>query len=64
MQLGRIATHLECENLLIIRASWITKIFVTSDVITFLLQGSGGGLQASGNVSSANMGHYVSSGRC
>lgn len=46
MVLGRlmIATHATHHSL--IRANWLTKIFVWSDVFCFLIQGGGGGLQA------------------
>ncbi|KAF8208885.1 RTA1 like protein-domain-containing protein [Mycena galopus ATCC 62051] len=44
---------------LVIRDSRITKIFVWSDVITFLLQSGGGSLQVSKNASLANLGNKV-----
>ncbi|KAF7374495.1 hypothetical protein MSAN_00334100 [Mycena sanguinolenta] len=44
---------------LIIRDSRITKIFVWSDVITFLLQSGGGGLEATKNASTANLGNKI-----
>lgn len=44
---------------LLIRHSRITKIFVWSDVFTFLLQSGGGGLTAMDNVKLANLGSTV-----
>jgi hypothetical protein len=44
-------------NCLLLRVSRITKIFVTSDIITFLIQASGSGMQATeGN---AELGHRL-----
>ncbi|KAI5475601.1 hypothetical protein MNV49_001111 [Pseudohyphozyma bogoriensis] len=47
------------EQYSLVRASRVTKIFVALDVVSFLIQGGGGGIQASGNSSSANTGKYV-----
>ncbi|KAJ5677833.1 uncharacterized protein N7477_003466 [Penicillium maclennaniae] len=47
MTLGRIIYMLEAEKLSIIRIGWLTKIFVTGDVLSFLMQASGAGLMAS-----------------
>ncbi|KAJ7349792.1 RTA1 like protein-domain-containing protein [Mycena albidolilacea] len=44
---------------LLIRHSRITKIFVWSDVFTFLLQSGGGGLTAMDNVKLANLGSTI-----
>lgn len=41
MILGRIILLTDGETHAIIRRQWLTKIFVTGDVISFLLQGSG-----------------------
>ncbi|KAF9041202.1 RTA1-like protein [Panaeolus papilionaceus] len=46
MLLGRMALSLNSERHLLIRRQWITKIFVTSDVVTFLIQAVGGSLPA------------------
>jgi hypothetical protein len=37
-------------------------LFVWSDVITFFLQASGGGMTAAGSDSMRNIGHWVSEG--
>ncbi|KAL5334111.1 RTA1 like protein-domain-containing protein [Aspergillus crustosus] len=47
MLLGRIISGLNAGSLSPIRPTWLTKIFVTGDVISFLLQSGGGGMQAS-----------------
>lgn len=59
MLLTRLAHALNAESALFIRASFVVKIFVWCDVITFLLQGAGGGL--SSQPTSADLGHKVSS---
>ena len=41
MELGRIITLVRGEKLAIIRVSWMTKIFVAGDVLSFLMQASG-----------------------
>ncbi|KAL2670296.1 hypothetical protein Neosp_014763 [[Neocosmospora] mangrovei] len=49
MILGRIILLTEGEHLALIKRRWLTKVFVTGDVLSLLLQGSGGGLMASGD---------------
>ncbi|KAK7402523.1 hypothetical protein QQX98_011731 [Neonectria punicea] len=49
MILGRIILLAEGEHLALIKRRWLTKIFVIGDVFSLLLQGSGGGLMASGD---------------
>lgn len=41
MFLGRIILVLQAESHAIMRKKWLTKVFVTGDVLSFLLQGSG-----------------------
>jgi hypothetical protein len=41
MEFGRLVTRLGAEQYTIIRHKWITKIFVTGDVLSFFLQGGG-----------------------
>lgn len=41
MVLGRTITYLHAENLSLVPVRWMTKIFVTGDVISFLLQCGG-----------------------
>ncbi|KAL5334110.1 RTA1 like protein-domain-containing protein [Aspergillus crustosus] len=44
MILGRIITMLDAERCSIIRLRFLTKIFVTGDVLSFLMQASGAGI--------------------
>lgn len=41
MILGRLIRNLEAERLSIIRTTWLTKIFVLGDVLSFLVQAGG-----------------------
>tara|TARA_R110002003_G_scaffold9_36_gene681 strand:- start:8355 stop:8507 length:153 start_codon:yes stop_codon:yes gene_type:complete len=41
MMLGRIILVTDGEHYSIIRKRWLTKLFVTGDVISFLMQGAG-----------------------
>ncbi|GAB1738096.1 hypothetical protein NU219Hw_g2630t1 [Hortaea werneckii] len=59
MMLGRIVVMLDAQRSLFIRVSWLTKIFVCGDVLSFLMQASGGGLQATGSVDTINTGESV-----
>ncbi|OGE50106.1 hypothetical protein PENARI_c018G03574 [Penicillium arizonense] len=44
MTLGRIIFMLNGEKFSLIRLKWLTKIFVTGDVLSFLMQASGAGI--------------------
>ncbi|RHZ66722.1 RTA1 domain-containing protein [Aspergillus thermomutatus] len=57
MVLGRLIRSIQAEKHSVIRVNWLTKIFVASDVLSFLVQGSGAGLMANG--SSADMGNNI-----
>ncbi|KAJ5773782.1 hypothetical protein N7457_008678 [Penicillium paradoxum] len=46
MILGRIIRLLNGTSCSLIRPSWLTKIFVTGDVLSFLIQSGGGGMLA------------------
>lgn len=41
MELGRIVLMVDGERALFIRRTWLTKIFVAGDVLSFLMQSSG-----------------------
>lgn len=41
MELGRIVRMVDGDKLLFIRRTWLTKIFVAGDVLSFLMQSSG-----------------------
>jgi hypothetical protein len=48
--LGRIILLTNGEKHSVIRQKWLTKVFVTGDVLSFLVQGGGGGVQAAGSL--------------
>ncbi|KAH8882200.1 RTA1-domain-containing protein [Thozetella sp. PMI_491] len=49
MILGRLIRAVNSEYLSLIRTKWLTKIFVAGDILSFIAQGGGGGIQAAGN---------------
>ncbi|KAJ5740528.1 hypothetical protein N7493_000400 [Penicillium malachiteum] len=60
MILGRIIRLLHAESNSLIRTTWLTKIFVTGDVVSFLMQSGGGGILATAKTeSSLNLGNYI-----
>ncbi|OCF31122.1 hypothetical protein I317_07557 [Kwoniella heveanensis CBS 569] len=55
--LGRLVAYIEgSEYIRPLKPRLVSTVFVCSDVLTFLIQGSGGGLAASGSQSSADLG--------
>ncbi|KAH6974764.1 RTA1 like protein-domain-containing protein [Ilyonectria destructans] len=50
MILGRLIRTLRAEHLSLIPVNWVTRIFVTGDVVAFSLQAGGGGIQAGGTL--------------
>ncbi|XP_014560824.1 hypothetical protein COCVIDRAFT_88395 [Bipolaris victoriae FI3] len=59
MMLGRIILVTDGEHRSIIPKRWLTKIFVVGDVISFLMQGAGGGIMASGTISALHTGENI-----
>ncbi|CRL23250.1 RTA1 like protein [Penicillium camemberti] len=59
MLLGRIILVLQAESHSILKKKWLTKIFVTGDVMSFLLQGAGGGIQSSGSLDGMKTGERI-----
>ncbi|KAL4981589.1 putative RTA1 domain protein [Aspergillus falconensis] len=59
MFLGRIILVLKAESHALLKKKWLTKVFVTGDVLSFLLQGAGGGIQSSGNIDSYKTGEHI-----
>jgi len=57
--LGRLARYLKCEQHLLVAPNRITKIFVASDVITFLIQAAGGSISTSNNPTTAEPGSHI-----
>ncbi|KAL2823809.1 RTA1 like protein-domain-containing protein [Aspergillus cavernicola] len=62
MVLGRLVTFLRAENLSVVSVRWMTKIFVTGDVIAFLMQAAGGGIMSSGTIESYDLGENITVG--
>ncbi|CAE6472591.1 unnamed protein product, partial [Rhizoctonia solani] len=59
MLLGRLAIHLDAAEFLLIRPNILTKVFVISDVGTFLMQATGGGMTAGDNANMRNIGSKI-----
>ncbi|KAK2757254.1 hypothetical protein FQN54_004768 [Arachnomyces sp. PD_36] len=59
MELGRIIALLQGEQHAVIRRTWMTKVFVTGDVLSFVVQGAGGGIMSSGTPSNLSLGQNV-----
>lgn len=59
MYLGRIVLAVERQKLLIVPARFLTRIFVTGDVICFLIQSAGGGLLAGTKTPNVKMGEAL-----
>ncbi|KAM0323273.1 hypothetical protein ACHAQA_008864 [Verticillium albo-atrum] len=59
MELGRIVTLIDGEGHALIPRKWMTKIFVIGDILSFILQGGGGGYQAAGSLEALETGAKV-----
>ncbi|RGP62618.1 hypothetical protein FSPOR_9197 [Fusarium sporotrichioides] len=59
MELGRIVEMIDGEGRVMISKKWMTKIFVTGDILSFFLQGGGGGYQASGTLEALDAGSKI-----
>ncbi|KAH9906901.1 RTA1-domain-containing protein [Xylariomycetidae sp. FL2044] len=59
MILGRMIRALEAEHHSLIPVRFLTKVFVVGDVISFLLQSLGGGIQAAGSLELFHMGEKI-----
>ncbi|CAI6337819.1 unnamed protein product [Periconia digitata] len=57
--LGRVILLVDGDKLSLIRQRWLTKIFVTGDVISFVVQAGGGGIQAAGTLDLLHLGEKV-----
>ncbi|KAB5588668.1 Protein RTM1 [Ceratobasidium theobromae] len=56
MLLSRLAFHLNAVEHLVLSPRWLTKIFVTSDIFTFFVQATGGGMTAMNDQAKRDMG--------
>ncbi|KAH7330413.1 RTA-like protein [Rhexocercosporidium sp. MPI-PUGE-AT-0058] len=59
MELGRIVLLVDGESRVLIKKKWLTKIFVCGDILSFFLQGAGGGIQSSGTASALKTGTHI-----
>ncbi|PWY85055.1 RTA1 like protein [Aspergillus heteromorphus CBS 117.55] len=59
MELGRLIIILHAQKYSLIRVNWLTKTFVTGDVLSFLLQAGGAGLMSSHSESGVQTGSHV-----
>jgi len=59
MELGRIVELVQGDGHLFIKRRFLTGIFVTGDVISFFMQGGGGGLMGSNSLSTVRLGEKV-----
>ena len=59
MILGRIIYTIHAEHLSFIPVQWVTRIFVTGDIIAFSLQAGGGGIQSAGTLELYDIGEKV-----
>ncbi|KAL4076044.1 RTA1-domain-containing protein [Scleroderma citrinum] len=57
--LGRLAKHLSCGEYVPLPLNKITRVFVISDISTFLIQAAGGGISISKNSSVALSGSHI-----
>jgi hypothetical protein len=59
MILGRLITALHAQDLSIVPVVWVTRIFVIGDLLSFLLQAGGGGIQAAGTLELYDIGEKI-----
>ncbi|KAH7166448.1 RTA1 like protein-domain-containing protein [Dactylonectria macrodidyma] len=59
MELSRIVIMVDGEGHVLVQKKWLTKIFVSGDVLSFILQGGGGGYQSSGTLEALDNGAKV-----
>ncbi|THY30213.1 RTA1 like protein [Aureobasidium pullulans] len=59
MSLGRIILVTQAEAVAPIRRTWLTKLFVTGDILSFLAQALGGAILAQQKASSYNTGRWI-----
>ncbi|KAF8851416.1 RTA1 domain protein [Acephala macrosclerotiorum] len=62
MELSRIILLADGEAHALIKKKWLTKIFVCGDVLSFCMQGAGGGILAGGTQSNLSTGSHIITG--
>jgi hypothetical protein len=59
MKFGRLVHQVDGDQLLFIRRTWLTKFFVAGDVISFLIQAAGGGIEAGKGIKNVKTGSNI-----
>lgn len=59
MILARLIRAIDAQGLSLVPPNWLTRIFVTGDVVSFLMQSGGGGIQAAGTIDLYNIGEKL-----
>ena len=59
MTLGRIISALDAQHHSLVTVKWQTRLFVLGDVLAFLTQMGGGGIQASGTEAMFKVGEKI-----
>lgn len=59
MILGRLIRAVRASHLSLVPVQWVTRIFVTGDVVAFTLQAGGGGIQSGGSLDLYNLGEKI-----
>lgn len=59
MILARLILAINSAHLSIVPVRWMTRVFVTFDVVSFALQGGGGGIQAAGTLEMYELGEKI-----
>ncbi|KAH8426782.1 RTA1 domain-containing protein [Aspergillus melleus] len=59
MTLGRLIRYLDAESISVVPTKWLTGIFLTGDIVAFVMQAAGGGIMASGTISAMHTGEKI-----
>ncbi|KAL4812459.1 RTA1 like protein [Aspergillus spinulosporus] len=59
MILARIIIFVKAQHHSLVPVNWLTKVFVSGDILSFVLQGAGGGIMSSGSSSKLKLGQWV-----
>ncbi|KAG4267537.1 major facilitator superfamily transporter [Fusarium proliferatum] len=59
MELGRIVDLVDGDHYLYVRRRWLTRILVIGDVLSFFMQGAGGGMMGSDDTNSRTLGEKL-----
>ncbi|KAK9238658.1 RTA1 like protein-domain-containing protein [Lipomyces kononenkoae] len=59
MELSRIVLLVDGESHCLLKRQWLSKVFVTGDILSFFIQCGGGGIMANGSISSMTLGQHI-----